>query len=370
MICKPYSYMLISEGGVTLLRTVLSACWKKKGLLRWSAVFILFLLIISGSNANVYAGGLTKQEEEKELLKQRRQLYEGLSLKTGLDWPLLAAIDQYERTLSRAHPKTRTIPKNALTGIYITPESWSGTLNPLKDDTAPVSIQYFHGIGKDGSGDGIASREQDEDLLFSIASQALQQGSAEQDFQIGLWEYYQNTRAVQRITQFAKLYKEFDRLDLFEHAFPLPIGSHYSFRSTWGTSRSWGGYRIHEGTDIFARQGVPVRSTCYGVIEIKGWNPFGGWRVGIRDLNNLYHYYAHLSSYDKSIKAGDIVRPGQVIGWVGSSGYGRPGTQGKFPPHLHYGVYRDRGMVEWAFDPYPLLHQWEREERKAIRARK
>lgn len=62
--------------------------------------------------------------------------------------------------------------------------------------------------------------------------------------------------------------------------------------------------------------------------------------------------------------------PGQTIGWVGSSGYGSPGTQGKFPPHLHYGIYRDRGITEWAFDPYPLLKQWENQEFRQLKKTK
>ncbi|NEU03096.1 peptidase M23, partial [Escherichia coli] len=51
-----------------------------------------------------------------------------------------------------------------------------------------------------------------------------------------------------------------------------------------------------------------------------------------------------------------------VIGSVGSSGYGPPGTAGKFPPHLHYGMYKDNGRTEWSFDPYPHLRAWERYE--------
>ncbi len=53
----------------------------------------------------------------------------------------------------------------------------------------------------------------------------------------------------------------------------------------------------------------------------QGLNRYGGWRIGIRDINNNYHYYAHMSGYQKNIKIGDIVTPGQTIGWVGSSGY-------------------------------------------------
>ncbi|MFC5469965.1 M23 family metallopeptidase [Cohnella suwonensis] len=305
-----------------------------------------------------------------EIYQKRKQLYDAISAKTGLDWQMVAAIDQYERTMSRAHPKSRPKKDDAVVGVYVSESDWSGNLNPDPDDDNPSSIRFFYGIGRDGSGDGRAEREQDEDALYSVAVQALKQGISDDDFSIGLWEYYHNTRAVQRILQYAKMYRHFDRLDLRGSAFPLPVGHSYSFRSTWGNGRSWGGYRIHEGTDIFAGHGVTVRSTCYGVVEIKGWNAFGGWRIGIRDLNNLYHYYAHLSGYEKSLKVGDIVKPGQTIGWVGSSGYGKPGTQGKFPPHLHYGVYRDRGLVEWAFDPYPLLKRWERDEFKSLRNRK
>lgn len=324
---------------------------------------LLILFYIGCSCPAVYGA----EKDGSDLFKQRRELYELISLKTGLRWEQIAAIDQYETTLARAHPTTRPLRKEAITGVYIPADRWSGELNPEQNDTHPVSIQFFHGIGKDGSGDGLADRNKDEDLLYTVASKVVRYGSSMDDFPIGLWEYYHNTRAVQRVMQFTKLYETFGRLNLSDHAFPLPVRSVYSFRSTWGYSRSWGGYRIHEGTDIFTSHGVPVRATCYGVVEIKGWNAFGGWRIGIRDLNNLYHYYAHLSGYNKNLKAGDVVRPSQVIGWVGSSGYGRPGTQGKFPPHLHYGIYRDRGLVEWAFDPFPMLSRWERAEKRAMR---
>lgn len=300
-------------------------------------------------------------------LQERRAEYERIGLLTGFAWYQLAAVDQYERTLSAAKPKQR--PKlGSWAGVYVSEENWAGELNPDKSETSPQSIRLFGGLGRDGDGDGKAERSNDADLLYSVASALARYGSSHEDFAIGLWEYYHNIRSVERVKQFAKLYDTFDRLDLFQTSFPLPVMSHYSYRSTWGTSRSWGGYRIHEGTDIFAGYGVPVRSTVYGIVEIKGWNPFGGWRIGIRDLNNRYHYYAHLSGFEKRISVGDVVTPGQTIGWVGSSGYGKPGTQGKFPPHLHYGIYRDRGWVEWAFDPYPLLHRWEREELARLRS--
>lgn len=291
----------------------------------------------------------------------RRDLYDSLSSVTNVEWYWIAAVDQYERTISKAKPKAR--PQLGQTvGVFIDQERWAGALNPDSDDIFPLSIQWFNGIGRDGDGNGLAERSSDTDLLYSLVRHASAKGTSDIRFPIGLWEYYRNSRAVQRIEQFASLYRKYGKLDLFEHAFPLPIGNSYSYKDTWGAKRGWGGRRIHEGTDLFASHGTPVRSTCYGVIEVKGWNRFGGWRIGIRDLNNHYHYYAHLSGFDKKLAVGDIVEPGQVVGWVGSSGYGKPGTSGKFPPHLHYGIYSDRGLVEWAFDPYPMLRRWEQQE--------
>ncbi|CAM3050929.1 M23 family metallopeptidase [Paenibacillus sediminis] len=305
-------------------------------------------------------------KQVENIYDSRKILYDKMSVLTNIPWYRLAAIDQYERTMTKAHPKDRKHPER-LTGIFMSEPAWTGWLNPDPKDVNPKSIEIFAGYGRDGSGDGIADANNDVDVLYSMASHLLKYGYADDDFYIALWDYYQNSRAVQRIQQFAKIYQTFDRLDLFEHAFPLPIGNSYAYHDTWGSARGWGGNRIHEGTDLFAYYGLPVRSTCYGIIEVKGWNPFGGWRIGIRDLENRYHYYAHLSGYNKSINIGDVVTPGQTIGWVGSSGYGKPGTQGKFPPHLHYGIYRDRGLVEWSFDPYPLLRQWEIEERKRLK---
>ncbi|MFD2615146.1 M23 family metallopeptidase [Paenibacillus gansuensis] len=303
-----------------------------------------------------------KVSSDENPYAQRKDLFHKISTLTGIPWFYLAAIDQYERTLSIARPKKRP-PREGLIGIYFTPLEWVGMMNPDELDRNVSSISFFGGYGRDGSGDGKADLTNDADVLYSMASHILAYGNKEDDLRIALWEHYQNSRSIERIEQFAKIYAARNTLDLSQHAFPVPVRSRYSFRSTWGAGRSWGGYRIHEGTDIFAGYGVPVRSTCYGIVENKGWNPYGGWRIGIRDTDNIYHYYAHLQGFDKNLKEGDLLTPGQVIGWVGSSGYGKPGTSGKFPPHLHYGVYRDNGLTEWSFDPYPLLKRWERSER-------
>ncbi|WP_159886277.1 M23 family metallopeptidase [Paenibacillus puerhi] len=296
----------------------------------------------------------------KEIFAERKDLFDKVSALTGIPWYTLAAIDQYERTINLA--KKRKLP-DGLIAIFFSDLQWGGILNPDHEDRSLSSIAFFGGLGQDGSGDGLADRASDLDRLYAMAHFLLQRGSAQEDLRIALWDFYQNARSVERIQQFSKIYAASDTLDLHEHCFVLPLRSDYSYRSTWGASRGWGGYRIHEGTDLFAGYGVPVRSATHGIVELMGWNPYGGWRIGIRDLNNVYHYYAHLSGFNKKeVSPGTVVRPGQIVGWVGSSGYGKPGTSGKFPPHLHYGLYRDNGLTDWSFDPYPHLRKWEREE--------
>ncbi len=322
-------------------------------------ILAVFLLLFSFRPVPVIADA-----KEEELYKQRMELYKKIERLTFIPWYYLAAADQYERNI-RSMRKDLPDPEG-VAGLLIPQEKWSGLLNPDKKDTNPERIRFFEGIGLDANGDGKADPEDDEDVLFSFANYLLQFGTDHDSIKIGLWNYYKRDKAVRLIMNYAKLYNTFQTLDLSERHFPLPLHANYSYRSTWGDARGWGGRRIHEGTDIFAAYGVNVYSTCYGIVEMKGWNKYGGWRIGIRDIHNTYHYFAHLNGFAKGLELGDVVKPGQLVGSVGSSGYGPPGTSGKFPPHLHYGMYKDNGKTEWSFDPYPHLKHWERETRRKM----
>jgi peptidoglycan LD-endopeptidase LytH len=300
--------------------------------------------------------------------QERMKLYKKVETVTLIPWYYLAAIDQYERNIRQVR---KDLPKaESVIGIYFTPEKWAGSTNPNPEEENPALIQFFNGMGVDGDGDGKASLKSDEDVLYTFANYLLSYGIDDDNIKIGLWNYYHRDKTVGIIVGKAKVYRHFGRLDLDTHVFPMPLRSNHSYRSTWGDARGWGGRRIHEGTDIFAGYGVPVRATNSGIVEMKGWNKFGGWRVGIRDINNTYHYFAHLSGFAKDLKVGQIVEPGTLIGGVGSSGYGPPGTSGKFPPHLHYGMYKDNGYTEWSFDPTPHLRLWKQQERQALKSKK
>lgn len=311
--------------------------------------------------------GDPKNLNQQEDIMERQRLLEKMETLTGIPWAYLAAIDQYERNIKRSRRHTKK-QDPGLIAITIPPNKWCGILNPDQEDTSPASIRFFGGMGMDGDGDKKADPNNAFDVLYSMTHFLQERGVSKDDIRIGLWDYYQHPVAVDVITHLAKIYTVFHTMKLNERSFIMPLRSDYSYHNTWGDRRGFGGLRIHEGTDIFADYGTPVLSTSYGYVELKGWNRFGGWRLGIRDGQNNYHYYAHLSSFKKGIKQGSVVKPGDVIGYVGSSGYGPPGTSGKFPPHLHYGMYKFNGLTTYSFDPYPYLKSWERKAWRKLRA--
>ncbi len=137
-----------------------------------------------------------------------------------------------------------------------------------------------------------------------------------------------------------------------------------SFENSWMYERNFGGKRGHEGTDIMAginkRGYYPVVSMTDGVVEKIGWLTKGGYRIGIRSPLGGYYYYAHLYCYADDIKAGDTVKAGQLLGYMGDSGYGSEGTVGQFAVHLHVGIYvnNEKGE-EISINPYPVLKYFE-----------
>lgn len=288
----------------------------------------------------------------KDINTERLALYKKTSAVVSIPWYYLAAMDQYERNI-----KSDSEPEEIIS-IKFNKNLWYGPGNISSIKTSSI-IPLFNGIGKDGNGDNIADISNDEDILYTAATLLSENGVAEEDIKISLWNYYQRDLSVKTILNIAEVYNKLQKIDLSDRHFPVDMSYNYSYNNTWGHRRGFGGNRIHEGTDIFASYGTPVKASTYGVVELKGWNIYGGWRIGIRDIHNIYHYYAHLNEYEENLQIGDVIEPGDSLGTVGSTGYGPPGTTGKFPPHLHYGMYRDNGKVEWSFDPYPYLKNWE-----------
>lgn len=124
---------------------------------------------------------------------------------------------------------------------------------------------------------------------------------------------------------------------------PIAEGYGFSHYEDFGNSRSFGFRRKHLGNDLVSSVGTPIVAVEGGVVEELGWNRYGGWRIGIRSFDRQrYWYYAHLRRnhpYHLSVSQGDIVYPGQVIGYLGMTGYSdRENVNGMEIPHLHLGL--------------------------------
>lgn len=145
--------------------------------------------------------------------------------------------------------------------------------------------------------------------------------------------------------------------------FPLAQGTYQPYTNTYGDSRVWNptgaAVRSHDGVDIFADKGTPIYSVLDGKIVNFGWNQYGGWRVTVRVDDSTVFYYAHLSNYASGLKMGADVKKGQLLGYVGNTGYGPEGTEGQFLPHLHFGIYKTNAPQWYTIDPYPYLQMWE-----------
>lgn len=291
---------------------------------------------------------------DKTEVELREQLYREYSEASGIEWYIIAAVDQYERNICAY----KNDCEKDLVSICIPERTWSGENNPVSNDSNPLTIYLFSGMGLDGNGDGLVERTNNDDKMHSMIQYLLDYGQSDKNVFLGINEYYKNEKAVSIIYEISEIFKKYDTIDLEERVYPIPKGYIEDYSNNYGTGRSYGGARMHEGIDIFANYWTPIVSTAYGYVEIMGWNEYGGYRIGIRDVYNTYEYYAHLSGYKKGLEEGMIVAPGDVIGYVGATGYGPVGTTGKFPPHLHFGFYKYDGEKEWSFNPYNYLNNW------------
>ena len=156
---------------------------------------------------------------------------------------------------------------------------------------------------------------------------------------------------------------------LLNEAECFPVRRDSRGKETWyydngyGAGRTYGGNRSHEGIDIMTSNNqsgyFQIQSVSDGVVEQMGWLELGGYRIGIRSESGLYYYYAHMAAYAGNLEKGDRVRAGQILGYMGDTGYGPEGTRGKFDVHLHFGIYRLQDGEEKSVNPYYLLQYLE-----------
>ena len=124
-------------------------------------------------------------------------------------------------------------------------------------------------------------------------------------------------------------------------SFVFPVDGSVSFSDTFGAPRDGG--RAHQGADIFADEGTPVRAVVDGSVSF-GSNTLGGLTATVIGADNTSYYYAHLSAQEGEPRG---VHAGDLIGYVGHTG-----NAAHTLPHLHFEVHPNRGV---AVNPYKLL---------------
>lgn len=137
----------------------------------------------------------------------------------------------------------------------------------------------------------------------------------------------------------------------------FPVYGPAAYSDTWGAPRAITG--THQGTDIFAPLGAPVLAVTDGTVYSVGWNDVGGNRLWLRDNRGNEYYYAHNSAFSPLAVNGAIVKAGDVLAFIGTTG----DAQGT-PPHVHFEIHPWQllkfGYDEGAINSYPYLNAWQR----------
>ena len=95
--------------------------------------------------------------------------------------------------------------------------------------------------------------------------------------------------------------------------------------------------RAHNGTDLAAGYGTPVRAIGHGAVVSAGFESGYGNLVAVRHANGYTSYYGHLSKI--LVRAGQRVSQSDLVGLVGATGLATG-------PHLHYGIMRNGAWAD------------------------
>ena len=124
---------------------------------------------------------------------------------------------------------------------------------------------------------------------------------------------------------------------------PIAKSFPYNDYDDFGVARSYGYKREHLGHDMMGQTGTPIIAVESGDVSAMGWNQYGGWRLGISSFDGRrYYYYAHLRQnfpYCKSLEVGSVVQAGDVVGYMGRTGYSaKENVNNIDTTHLHFGL--------------------------------
>jgi murein DD-endopeptidase MepM/ murein hydrolase activator NlpD len=123
----------------------------------------------------------------------------------------------------------------------------------------------------------------------------------------------------------------------------FPVQGRCGFTDSWQAPRPGG--RKHEGVDIIGARGLAIYAVADGVItKMLTGGALSGNSIRLTIGDGTYFFYAHLDGFAAGLSAGQTVRAGQVIGYLGATG--------ATSNHLHFEVHPQGGA---AVNPYPIV---------------
>lgn len=140
----------------------------------------------------------------------------------------------------------------------------------------------------------------------------------------------------------------------------FPVGGAADYRDDWLEARFGPPFHLHQGTDVFADRGTPVRAPAEGAVRFVEEGGLGGLSAYVTTADGTFYYMTHLNGFNRKIASGSRVKVGDVIAYVGNTGNAANGA-----PHVHFEVHPRGGG---AVNPKPFLDTWLTEALAAVPA--
>jgi len=273
----------------------------------WIAVAVVLSLVVFTVAGTLYTGHARKKESANRI----SQLQTELEARDAE----LAALDKEISILEELEDKLRTI----------------AGLKPR--DRSDLSASG----GKGGPAPGFSDDELMAQYLPDVSDKPAGERSVQEllDGSVGLKAGFAEILEV--------LVSESTRLSCVPSINPVDsqdawISSGFGYRSDPFTGKR----RFHDGCDIVAPRGTSILAPADGIVT------FGGWRDGLGRTVEIEHGDGYITMYGHSqklfVKKGDLVKRGDLIAQIGSSGRSTG-------PHLHYEIQHNGKLI----NPYKYL---------------
>jgi len=128
----------------------------------------------------------------------------------------------------------------------------------------------------------------------------------------------------------------------------FPVAGQAAYNDDFLMPRFTPSFHTHQGNDIFASEGTPVRAPEDGTARFSE-DPVSGKSVYVTTANGTFYFGCHLASY-ADLGGSSHVTQGQIVGTVGNTGDATGGS-----PHLHFEIHPGGGP---AVNPKPILDGW------------